>query len=221
MLFCHIDSKVKGRPHATLRKDKGLLGLPSLAFLDANGQVLLQVPPDARTVEGLRRTGARAQEYVGLRKAAAAGDDKATTEFLIMQLEERQVLLTDARARDAKLKKVTPQQRKHLDELLLNLQISTVARAAGGDRKKRRATGKRFLKMLKDGPRPNAHVGRGFWFFILEHAEAEKDIASFRLALNGMREALAVTDPGKPWVKNLLKRYEEILSRLEAERKSR
>ncbi|MHC4078642.1 MAG: hypothetical protein ACYST0_09425, partial [Planctomycetota bacterium] len=154
MLFCHIDSKVKGRPHATLRKDKGLMGLPSIAFLDATGQVLIQVPYDARTVDGFRRTGARAQEYVALRKAAAAGDEQATTRFLIMQLEERQVLLVAARTRDAKLKKVTPKQRKHLDELLLNLEISTVARAAGRDRKKRRATGKRFLKMLKDGPRP-------------------------------------------------------------------
>lgn len=221
MLFCHIDSKVKGRPHATLRKDKGLLGLPSLAFLDAEGQVLIRVPPDARSVEGFWRTGARARKYVALRKAAAAGDDKATTEFLIMQLEERQVLLTDGRARDAKLEKVTPSQRKHLDALLLNLEISTAARAAGRDPEKRRATGKRFLKMLKDGPRPNAHVSRGFWFFILEHAEAEKDIQSFELALNGMRKALAVTDPGKPWVKNLLKRYEKILSRLKADRKSR
>ncbi len=36
-----------------------------------------------------------------------------------------------------------------------------------------------------------------------------------------MRKALAVTDPGKPWVTNLLKRYEKILSRLKANRKSR
>ncbi len=221
MLFCHIHSTVAGRPHATLRKDKGLLGLPSIAFLDAEGRVLLHVPSDARTVEGFRHTGARAQEYVALRKATADGDDKATTKFLIMQLEERQVLLADARARDAELERVTLHQRERLDELLLNLQISTMARAAGGDPAKRRATGKRFLQMLKDGPRPNAHVSRGFWFFILEHAETETDVRSFKLALNGMRKALAISDPGKPWVKNLLKRYERILSRLEADRKSR
>jgi len=52
-----------------------------------------------------------------------------------MQLEERQVPLAEARARDAKLKKVTPQQRKHLDELLLNLQISTVARVPAATRR--------------------------------------------------------------------------------------
>jgi hypothetical protein len=34
-----------------------------------------------------------------------------------------------------------------------------------------------------------------------------------------MREALAVTDPGKPWVRNLLKRYEDTLSQLKANRK--
>ena len=35
--FCHIDSKVAGNKHPELRTQKKLMGLPSLAFLDAEG----------------------------------------------------------------------------------------------------------------------------------------------------------------------------------------
>ena len=68
--------------------------------------------------------------------------------------------------------------------------------------------------MLRDGPHPGPEVSRGFWFAILEWAEHEENARVFGEALTGMRDALAVTDPGKPWVTPLLERYQQKLAEL-------
>lgn len=229
MLFCHIDSRVAGRKHATLRKDTGLTGLPSLAFLDGEGRVLVRVPTDERTVEGFRRAGARAERFVQLREASATGDLRAAAEFLRMQLEERQLdhhaALQRRRAlsssgmedaRDDAKPKPDARTLAIIDGMLIDLGVSTDLRKA--TQKRRYTLGPRFLEMWREGPKPTARVSRGFWFAILEWAEREKDAKVFAEALDGMRASLAVTDPGKSWVPGLLRRYETTLARLRRDR---
>lgn len=213
MLFCSIDSAAPDWKYGRLRQDKGLVGLPSLAFLDADGEVLVQVPVRERTVEGFQRTLRRSQEYVRLRAAAAAGDHDAAARFLLMQLEEHRLADSDARARRAALDpKLEPELLARIDLLLLDLEVSAAVQKAG--QTGRSALGPRFLAMLRDGPRPSPHVTRGFWFAILEWAERERDAEAFAEGLAGMGRALRVTDPDATWVPGLLGRYEDTLAKL-------
>lgn len=211
MLFCHIDSKVKGLKHPDLRKEKKLTGLPSLAFLDDKGVVLLKVPFQQRTIPGLRKSAARAGEYLRLRAAVAKGDAKARPLFLRMQMQERQLDLPTAQ----KLRKGLegkPELLAELDLLLLHLSISTRLREAG--QKKRAELGPEFWKMWTQGPKPGLAVGRGYWYAVLEWAERERKVEVFAQALQAFRDSLAVTDPGATWVPNLLRRYEVKLAEL-------
>lgn len=198
-----------------------------MAFLDATGAVLIQVKYDARTVAGFRAAGARARRYVRDRALAARGDKLAAARFLGTQLDERQVDLAAARARRAKLVAnsapkdgdgvVDAVQLASLDQKILDLSVSTDMRRVG--QRQRHTLGPEFFAMLRKGPRPSLHVSRGFYFAMLEHAERVRDVAGFREALAAMRRGLAATDPGKPWVPNLLARYEEKLEDLARDRR--
>jgi hypothetical protein len=212
---------VKTRKYPDLRSRKGLLGLPSIAFLDAEGTVLVNVPVDRRSVDGFAEVGARAREYVRLRAASARGEVAAQAAFLLMQLEERQVDLADATRRrqawtDAR-RAIDRELLAAIDRRVVDLRIETAVRVAG--QKERHTLGPRFLRQLREGPRPSAHVSRGFWFAILEWAERERDVAAFRAGYEGMKGALAVTDPGEPWVENLLARYRAKLDELRREKR--
>lgn len=213
MLFCSIDTAVPDRKYANLRADKGLTGLPTLAFLDADGAVLLRVPARQRTVAGIRKTLERAQAYVALRASAKSGEPDAIAQFLLVQLEERQVPLPDAKKRRARLDPAPGAELlAAIDLRILDLEVSAAVTAAGqGGRYK---LGPRFLAMLREGPRPSPEVTRGFWFAMLEWAERQRDAEAFAEALSGMRAALRVTDPDELWVPRLLSRYEATLAKL-------
>lgn len=213
VLFCSIDSTAPDWKHGRLRQEKGLLGLPSIAFLDADGEVLVQVPARERTVEGFLRTLRRSEDYVRLRKAATEGDPDAAARFLLMQLEEHRLKHPEAQTRRTALDpKLEPELLAAIDLRLLDLEVSAAVQKAG--QAGRSALGPRFLAMLREGPRPSPHVTRGFWFAILEWAERERDVEAFAEGLAGMRRALEVTDRDETWVPGLLGRYETTLAEL-------
>ena len=213
MLFCHIDAKVAGWKNPDLRNEKKLTGLPSLAFLDADGNVLVTVPFDERTVAGVLQHGRRAEEYVRLRAAVAAGETKAGAPFLLLQLEEGQLELGAATAFRERLSAIADAAlREDIDARLVDLRIATELRAVG--QAERHTLGKAFYAQLKNGPKPSLRVSRGFHYAMLEWAEREGDAVAFCGALDDMARVLAITDPGKPWVEPLLERYRATLAGL-------
>ncbi|MBK8976812.1 MAG: hypothetical protein IPM29_12915 [Planctomycetes bacterium] len=212
MLLCQIESELAGHPR--LREQKGLVGLPSVAFLDAAGTVLVQVPFDHRTVDGFRASGARAHRYVRLRERADT-DPAAAAGFLLMQLEERQLSLDAARARRASIAELDAADlAARIAARIVDLEVAAALDAARTAGDARATLGPRFLAMHRDGPHPSPYVSRGFWFAMLEWAEARRDPAVFEEALAGMRASLATTDPDATWVPRLLADQEAKLRAL-------
>lgn len=210
VLYCHV-GQPKAKGIVDHRDRLGLTGLPSVAFLDADAKVLVRVTTDDRSVDGFLATGRRARRYVSLRSSAAT-DDEAAAALLVMQMEERQVSLADARRRQDALPRDLPKRlRARVAALVGDLEISAIISAAGRDKEKRRAAGKQLVPLLRGPKHPTDRVTRGFWYVILEHAEAAGDRALFQAALDDFAKALRRTDPGKPWVDNLLERYRKKL----------
>lgn len=214
MLFCHPESEAKAAKHQGLGKQKGLQGLPSIAFFTADGEVVVQVPPAVHTVARFAHYAERAQQLLRWRAAAAKGDARAAAALLVAQLEERQLDRAAAEAARGKLADETPSERARLDELLLDLRIGEELLAAGQDAASRRGLGKRYLAMLATGPRPSAQVSRGFWFVMLEHAEAVGDADGFAVGLEGLRGNVERTANGAEWGTRLLAEYEAKRARL-------
>jgi len=177
--------------------------------------VLVTVPYDQHTVPALLQQGLRAEGYVALRAAVAAGDAKAGAPFLLLQLEEAQLDLAGATAIREKLGAIADAELCFaIDARLVDLRISTDLRSVG--QAERHTLGKQFFAMLQNGRKPSLRVSRGFHYAMLEWAERQHDAVAFRTALDDMTRVLAITDPGKPWVEPLLTRYRTTLSELQA-----
>ncbi|MBK8098705.1 MAG: hypothetical protein IPK26_16455 [Planctomycetes bacterium] len=206
-----------GRKHGELRAQKQLPGLPSLAFLDAEGQVLVKVPFDQFTIEGLDASSRRAQRYVDLRADVAAGKADPAAPLLLLRLEEGQLELPAAQAERERIGVIANKElQTAIDTRLVDLRIATALRAAG--QAERHRLGPEFFAMLRDGPKPSAHASRGFHYAMLEWAELQGDAAAFRMALDDLTRVLTITDAGKAWVEPLLQRYQKTLTRLEGTR---
>jgi len=212
--FCHIDAKVAGWKYPDLQTQKKLIGLPSLAFLDAEGNVLVKVPFDARTVQGVLQAGKRAEQYVAWRSAVAAGDVAAKAPFLHLQLEEGQLELAAAvSARQQLAAAGDANLLAAIDTQIVDLRIATELRAVG--QAERHTLGKHFLAQLRNGPKPSPRASRGFHYAMLEWAERERDAAAFRDALDDFTRVLAITDAQSPWVEPLLAGYRAKLRELQ------
>ncbi len=214
MLFCHPESDAKGARHKGLGKQLGITGLPGIAFLTADGEVVVQIPASRHSVAQFTQYAARARQLLAWRAAAADGEPRAAAALLIARLEERQVDRQGALTARAQLRDETDAERARLDELLLDRRIESELQAIHDDAAARRQLGARYRAMLRDGPRPSAAVTRGFWFVILEHAEATRDADAFAAGLDGLRANLARTGDGEPWAVKLLAENEQKLAAL-------
>jgi hypothetical protein len=216
VLYCHPESEAKAAKHKGLGKQKGVVGLPGIAFFDGNGDLVVAVPPSEHSVAQFRDCGKRALQMLQWRDAAVRGEPRAAVAWLVAQLEERQLARAAALARRGQLHDETPAERVRLDELLLDLRIGEELSAVHGDSQRRRDLGKQYLAMLATGPRPSPAVSRGFWFVILEHCEAAGDARGFTTGLEGLRRNVERTARGAEWGVTLLSGYEAKLAKLQA-----
>lgn len=217
VLFCHPESDAKAAKHKGLGKQKGVTGLPGIAFFTADGEVVVQIPASPHSVAQFEHYQQRAQQLLQWRAAAAKGEARAAAALLVAQLEERQLDRKAALARRAALHDETEAERARLDELLLDLRIGEELLPVQSDTAARQRLGARFLAMLREGTRPSADVSRGFWFVILEHSEAAGDADGFGLGLDGLRRNVARTSNGAEWGTKLVAGYEAKLARLRAQ----
>lgn len=219
VLFCQPESEAKSNRHPGLGKKLGVSGLPGIAFLTAEGEVVVQVPASVHSVAQFEHYAQRARQLLQWRAAAKDGDARAAVSLLIAQLEERQLDRAAATARRGTLHGETAAEKARLDELLLDLRLQEELQAVHDDAAARRALGGKYLAMLAAGQKPSPAVSRGFWFVILEHSEAAGDVDGFGVGLEGLRQDVARTAAGAEWGTRMLADYEAKLVRLRARKR--
>jgi hypothetical protein len=176
---------VEGEPYPTLLQDKGFRGFPSLAFMDAEGEVI-HTQGD-RSVAGFQRSFTALDVLAKIDEKAAADDPAAATKLFLAKLALDKFEFEAAVAERAKLTAVTDEEALEIEEMLTNLEVQHVMKEAGRDRA---AAGKRFAAMYADGKVPTGFAARAFFSAIMAHAEAEGDADLFEQAMDAMKEAL-------------------------------
>ncbi len=190
VLFCHVTSKVTGAKHPDLLAEKGGRGFPHLVFLDAEGQVAgVHTDWKNRTADGFAATGKLVKSVPAL-KAKAATDPAADFELFSAQLKLGLLDAAKTKERIAGLKDLTPEQKGVVAGVQANFEvedaIKTLPRAATAEQ--RGELGAKFLEMHKAGRIPSDEMRiQTFYIFIMDHAEAKKDIPSFELALAALK----------------------------------
>jgi hypothetical protein len=150
--------------HPRLLREKGFRGFPSLCFMDAEGNVLLQPP---RSVEGFRAT----KTVIQLR----AKGDKLTApeqkELFLAEVRGNQIKREDVQPRADKLT-LTDEEKALVASKLLEMEINEIfakAREAGPEK-----TGEALVAILKAGKTPSEQNAM-YWSGVLGHASKQKD----------------------------------------------
>ncbi len=116
--FLHVTTHIQGRKDDDLfhRKNK-FGGYPTLAFMDASGEILLTLHPSQRSIEGFEEAFELASRYASLRKRAKT-DPQAAKDFLILRLEMKKLPFDQAMA-EAKGMCFTPKERLAFETALV------------------------------------------------------------------------------------------------------
>lgn len=81
----HVTTRIPGKKHDDLLKEKGFGSFPTLCFMDADGKVLLSRVE--RTIEGFESAKAMLDSYAALKARADAGDEQAVDELLYTRIK--------------------------------------------------------------------------------------------------------------------------------------
>lgn len=212
MLFCHVTSLVDGDPHQGLLREKGGTGFPYLIWMDADGNIAAR--QRERSVEGFQQTLATLLRVCQLEAEAAAGDRQAAVEALISGLRIGRYDFEQAKARREALGEIPLDAATQIETLLVDLEVQTVL-ARVREREQVLDAGRHFLAMLEQERVPTGRLAASFYSAILEVHADRKDAKAYAATLDRLRKLVE----GERGAARMLKRYEDVLARLEEQAK--
>ena len=180
MLFLHNTAAsprqeaLPGDKYARLLSEKGFNSFPTLAWMDADGNVLMK--QGERKVASFAETHAKAKRFAEV----VAKGDKATPderkEVFLSQLKEGLLVKAeDIQARAAKLT-LGDADKAYVAGKLVDLEVAAITKKGrdAGPEKSADIIGQGFAALLAAGKTPSDDV-RGFWEAVLGHAAKQKD----------------------------------------------
>lgn len=171
VLFAHVTSNVDGEKYPRLLHQKGLAILPTLCFLDQQGNLIAQ--PRRLDLAELGTIGGKVRTLLAARAAAAATPGPATdkalffAEFAIGKIPPEQL-----EARLAKTE-LTTAERTALDPQLVDARMLLIVRST--TEANRTENARLVAEMHAAGRKPTDATAFQFWGFLLHHAAKAKD----------------------------------------------
>jgi len=188
-------------------KEKGFRGFPSLAFMDASGEILA-VQGD-RSVEGFRKTQADVQAYADLMKRVAKGEKGLGVEVMKAEWALGKLTWAEAKKKADGLGKLTPNEQKQVTQIVLDAEVVERSMETR-DEEKFKAAYARFKEMATDGYVPGPKAKRAFWFTMLQGADQANDLKLYRRCVEQVKEILADNKRAEKYLQSLDERLAEM-----------
>ena len=188
-MFCHVTSRIEGEPYPKLLRQKGGTGFPTLAFLDADGDLLVKYS-GARDVDGFSATGEKVRAYLELATHAQQGEQGADLDLFVAGITLGKFKLANARTKARAFQDLSAEQTKRLQGALLNLELIEGYRASYRDKEAAVRLGAQWFAMAKDDRLPTDPVAeRYFWTLIERYGVSQGDIKAKRMAKAALKKA--------------------------------
>lgn len=205
----HVTTRIPGHKHDGLLAEKGFRGFPTLAFMDAEGNVVAQ--PQARTVASFGKTRDAIGTHADLTKRIEAGEEGLDAELLLAEHALGKVRGDAFKTRAEAITKATDEQKAAIATILTDEEIMQTAMNArrGG----MEAAAKALLAMDEAGKRPSTQRAKQmFWGTLGSYAVESRDPALAKRAADGMKGALAADKSAGAM--NYVKGFEERATKL-------
>ncbi|MDJ0975739.1 MAG: hypothetical protein QNJ98_14860 [Planctomycetota bacterium] len=210
--FLHVTTRIADRKYDSLLQEKGFRGFPSLAFMDAEGNILAQ--PQGRSVESFDKTLTALERYDDLQKRIDGGEEGLEADMLLVEHALGKVNAQDFESRAGALEKVTDEQKAEIDQILVNNEISMLSMKSRQGEAGLKEAAEGMLKMLEAGKRPSKEVGYAapFWMTLGRYGQQSLDASLMRKAAEGMKADL----PGEARALEIAKDYEETAGKIDS-----
>lgn len=189
--YLHVSTRLDGKKHEGLFKEKGFRGFPSFCVMDASGQVVAK-HAGTRDVAGFTATVAKGKDYVALREAASSGDSVAKMQLFVKDLELGSMSFARGSLKFAVLEDEMParlqrEAKAHLATLLFNeIQAGLIAKSrAGMDRAEyMHEYETTMLEFFESGNIPAGYAANSVLSTVFRVAQKRKDTELFAKALD-------------------------------------
>lgn len=205
--FLHVTTRITDHPHDGLLSEKGFRGFPSLAFMDAEGNVLAR--QSDRTVAGFRTTLAAVHKFTALKERVAKGEKNLGFALLAAEWELGTLEWEPLKERISALGKLSKEDQAKADQMLLDAEVlhlsSTVRNAEA-----LQAAGERLNAMMAAGYAPGPRAELNFWSILLRWADEREDLAAYERAAAFMKARFGQDPNMAEAVKSLDERIAEL-----------
>ena len=190
MPYLNVATHLDNVPYDRLLQEKGFGGYPTLAFMDAEGNVIGK--PNDRSVAAFASARDALMVIGEVRRKADAGDKKAAVELLFLEFTLGTI---DAQALEAGVAELADhasrEQFAQAKQIGLDGDIYALYVASFQDPESGAAS--KMLAILDAGklPTPGSLACTGFWSILGEHARETGDTKLLRRVVKGMRADMA------------------------------
>ncbi len=216
VLFLHLTTRVKSDPDQSLLRDKGFSGFPSLAILDASGELLSKHPLGKRDLGSVVAMAEQAEAFAKLRAKAEAGDTKAKARVLVSKLEMNLLTHADGCALFETLSaSMTGEQREQAELFLITREFTEAEQALRGDGPASsdyfEARKQLILRFFADGKIPTGIKAPSFLSTVMRHAETQGDVKMYERALEALIDRVGDRET---YYTSMIKRARERLEKM-------
>lgn len=208
--FLHTTTKIEGHPYDGLLREKGFGGFPSLAFMDASGNVIAN--QGDRSVKGFRETHAAVKSFQDLQARVAKGEKGLEFELFVAEWNLGTLDFDKAKARVEGMSKLSEEQRKQAKQIVQDAEVIQVSSGVR-DETAADAAGKRFHEMFAAGYRPGPRAEARFWGMLANWADKNEKVDSLEQAVAWMSKTYADNERMAERLKTLNARVAELKSK--------
>ncbi|PIE25024.1 MAG: hypothetical protein CSA62_01610 [Planctomycetota bacterium] len=210
VLFASIMTRIQGRKEDDLLSKYGFRGFPSLALLDANGEMITKkVSRDLPSMKAIVHSAAK---YAKLKAQVDAGEDVDKAEWLMARMGMGMLSVEEAKEAMAEIE-LSDAQADKMDTMLLALEIESMLQAARSRSPEAKSHPAKIYKMWKSNRRlPKGHGLEAFYMSMLfQEAEKQNDAEAWTAAFPFIERQL----------QSQLKRFESFRNRVREDQKDR
>lgn len=210
VLFASIMTRIEGRKDDALLSEYGFRGFPSLALLDAEGEIITKKV--SRDLPSMKEVTKSASTYVTMKAKVDAGEEVDQAEWLMARMGMGLLTVDEAKEAMADVE-LSDAQAEKMDTMLVVLEVETMmsqARSRGPEAGQHPAM---IYKMWKSNRKlPAGHSLEGFYMaMLLQEAENQDDGKAFLAAYPAVRKQ----------TESQVERYEGFRNRVRENQKAR
>ena len=174
VMLLSIETHIEGRKHDRLLAQKGFRGFPSIAVLDANGDVIAK-ELKSRDVAGFEGLAQAATGFLELKKKAAGGDREAQIDFAIARTSLGHIDYEDLQEILEPFGKLTTEQQKQVMGFEANEKVGKVLapyRRMRANKEETAEIGEKFAELYKASLIPtDGKLSGQFWNYLSTYAQ--------------------------------------------------